>query len=259
MKACARCTAVAPDTTLKCPQCGSLLVAPPAPVAPAPDAAPAAGAISVEEQFFAPVAVRTLAPPQLERSTPRAPQPAPRPKRSLWSLVAAILVIGGLGGAVYGIVHASGGGRRAAKTPVILTPNDPSAGLPGGLEQAVRIQAESSRQVAFSAITEAWSATDGQFDVRTLAQMQPGLKWLAADASSTGPHEVSLGRNGETVTVAISASSKDVCAFGRLTPGSAGQYVTMGNVSSCRAVDAPTAGWSNLRGGSASDLPADGY
>jgi hypothetical protein len=42
-----------------------------------------------------------------------------------------------------------------------------------------------------------------------------------------------------------------------MQPGTASQYVTMINVSSCKATDAPADGWSTLQGGSSSDLPSD--
>jgi hypothetical protein len=259
VKSCPRCAADAPDTALKCAQCGSLIVAPP-PTAgtplgsePAPAESSAPAAPSIEEQFFTPVAVRTLAPPQSEPVI-RSAAPERGSRTLLYVAVAVVLVVG-----VAGAIHLFAGGSSKTKTPVILAPHDPSAGLPSSLDDVVRQQAESARQVAFSAVSQVWSQNSGPLDGHQLEQANPALQWLDATVSSTGPHEVSFAEAQNTVTIAISASNKDICAFGRLPLGGVAEYVTMGNMSSCRAVDAPTTGWSTQRGGSASDLPPEGY
>ena len=145
------------------------------------------------------------------------------------------------------------------KVPVVLPARAPSQGLPSSLEDVVRIQAESARQHALSLLAQARGGGAG-LAPSSLASLDPSLKWLPPDRSSTRSTEVSMLQGGDgTVTIAISASSKSVCAYAQLPPVGTAQYVTMGNVSSCRAADAPTDGWSPLRGGSASDLPPDGY
>ena len=66
-----------------------------------------------------------------------------------------------------------------------------------------------------------------------------------------------MAQNGSTVTIAVDASSHDVCAFGQWSPNATPLYVTMAHVPTCAAVDAPGAGWSTESGGAGSDLPDD--
>ena len=64
-------------------------------------------------------------------------------------------------------------------------------------------------------------------------------------------------RHRAAATIAVAATNKDVCAFGRWAAGAGAEYVTMAHVKTCRAIDAPTAGWAAEAGGAASDLPDD--
>ena len=63
------------------------------------------------------------------------------------------------------------------------------------------------------------------------------------------------GSSNGTVTIAVSASNHDICAFGQWTTSGVAQYVTMAHLPSCTAVNAPQTGWSGEAGGAASDLP----
>ena len=58
-------------------------------------------------------------------------------------------------------------------------------------------------------------------------------------------------------TVAVSGTSRQVCAFGRWSTANGSEYVTMANVPSCAASAAPTTGWTTEAGGSNQDLPAE--
>ena len=258
MKTCPRCNEELADEVRKCRSCGALAIAPPTPAArptPPPEAETLANEVPVAEQFFAPVALHT----QLSASPPSASVTAkstqPRLTRVPLAAMVALLVVVGVGAAVY----AFHGGSHGKKTPVVLAAHAPTAGLPHSLEDVVRQQAESSRQTALAAIAQVSPAGGATLDPHQLEQVQPSLTWVPADQSSTGPNQVSMAQSDGHVTIAIAASSRDVCAFAVWSPGAASRYVTMGNVSSCRAVDAPSSGWSTLAGGSASDLPAEGY
>jgi len=228
---------------------------PPAPVVPlaAPAAAPAPleapPAPAGDDRFFAPAVLEPV-------TVTRPPASSGKNPVVIGAIVVIVLAVA-IGGFA---VLRPGTSSAAKKTPVVLPARAPSNSLPGSLEDVVRIQAESSRQTALAAISEASAeGSDPQVDLHELGQVQPGLTWVTGDVSSTGPHQVSLTQTGDLVTLAIAASSKEVCAFARWQAGTTAQYVTMGNVSSCRAVDAPNEGWSNLAGGSASDLPGQGY
>lgn len=252
VRSCPRCAYAAADLGLKCPQCGSLVVAPPAtaPVAAEPvHATPYADtpvAPTCDEQFFTPATFTPIERPAVASNTAR-----PRP---WWPALVAVVIVLVIAYSARGLVT---GGSHAAKTPVILPPHGATTGIPS-LSDAVRVQAESSRQVAFSAISEVY-AESGPPTVELLQGRQPSLTFVGANDQSTGPHVVSFATTNDTATIAIGATNHDVCAFGRLPYGGVGQYVTESNVSSCTAADAPTTGWSDLAGGSGSDLPADGY
>jgi hypothetical protein len=127
---------------------------------------------------------------------------------------------------------------------------------------AVRVQAEASRQHAFVVVAQASTETDGaQLDPQTLRNLDPSLDWVTAAESSTGPRVVSFSQSADTIVVAVATKGGDVCAFGRWSPATVGEYVTLGNVSSCRAADAPATGWTHLTeiGGGSGAAPPEGY
>jgi hypothetical protein len=172
--------------------------------------------------------------------------------------VLVALLVFACGAAAYATVRSGSGG--APKAPVVLPPVDES-GLPN-LANAVRIQAESARQRAFAAIAQASAAANGApLDAGSLQSQDPTLQWVTAGQSSTGPGEVSFTQSSDGVTIAVSAKSRDVCAFGRWSAAAANRFVTMGNVSTCRATDAPTAGWTERGPNDPGSryAPPDGY
>jgi hypothetical protein len=138
--------------------------------------------------------------------------------------------------------------------PRVLAPASPSAGMPESLAAAVRMQAESSRHVALQAVEQV-TAERGTAAIADLAAAQPGLEWVTADQASTASKIVSIEQREGVATVAVSTPSREVCAFGRWSPGAVPEYVTIANVPQCRAVDAPVDGWTSEAGGAPSDLP----
>ena len=236
-----------------CRHCGTVLFEPPVPVAPiGATAAPAphapAAAPRGDDRFFAPTV--------LEPVTVTAPAP-PRRHGPIIAVVIVIAVVA-LGAGAYALFGGHGSGT--ASVPVAMPPHGPANGMPGGLSDVVRIQAESSRQIALAAIAQATSESNGApLDVRYLAQVAPSLTWRVGTDSSTGSHDVSLTQGGTVTTIAIAASNKEICAYAHFQAGQPSQYVTMLNDKSCKAVDAPSDGWSPLPGGSSADLPPEGY
>ena len=237
MTACPACGQNVQPIWPTCRSCGALLMARPAPFAPA-GATVTAAAPSAAEQFFAPAVLQPTA-----RSGARA-KGAGR-----WFALIGIVVAA----AVATVWFASGPGTGARRgAPIALAPRVPSAGLPTSLESVVRIGAESTRRNALQTVEQV-----GNGDVASLANMQPNYKWLAGNERSTDSHVVSVAQNGGVVTIAVAASNHDVCAFGQWWPGATPQYVTMAHEPSCAAADAPRSGWSSEAGGAASDLPDD--
>jgi hypothetical protein len=144
---------------------------------------------------------------------------------------------------------------HAKAAPELLAPRPPTAGLPSSLHDVVRIQAESTRKFAIQAVEQLATEEGRELTTTALAQMQPGYQWIAGDQPSTTSTMISLDNTNGAVTVAVSTSSREVCAFGRFTSTFGPSYVTMANLPRCRAIDAPADGWSNEAGGAASDLP----
>jgi hypothetical protein len=262
---------------MKCRACGALLVTPPiAPgraTAPEPvpalvgsataqTAAPGTDAAQREpapampdDRFFAPATFTpvTVTPPVAGSAPKRGPM-------AVAVVVVAIVVLAGAGYAAIKSMSSSGSADSSA--PVALPPVAESEGLPG-LADALRVQAEASRQRAFVVIAQAMSeSTGGAVTPATLQQYDPSLEWVVANASSTGPKVVSFSQSGDIAIVAVANNTGDVCAYGRLPLAGVGEYVTLANVKSCRAADAPASGWTQLApvGGSRSEPPADlGY
>jgi hypothetical protein len=240
-------------------------MAPPTPLAPvgapgettavsagAPTAAPTAAA----EQFFTPAVLRPAptVPPASARSFrptlgyDESP-PAGTDARK-WTVLAGgvLFVIAAVATAWFTF----GGGAGKHQAPVVLPPKAPTAGLPTSLDAIVRIEAESSRRNALQAVEAI-----GSGDPARLAAQQPNYSYVAGDQASQDPHTVSVGQNISTVTVAVSGSNKDICAYGRWSPNATPMYVTMAHEPSCTATTAPDVGWSSEPGGAASDLPDD--
>jgi hypothetical protein len=253
---CARCGAPIDPSRVKCAACGALNVARPVPAAAithAATAAPDAPALPTppSDQFFAPAVLQNPV-------VVHPPARAPRDKSSKAPIVAIALALLAVGGIAYPIIASGGHGKP--KTPVPMAPHGANTGLPSGLADVVRIQAESARQTAFAAISQAYGDNNGQqLTPSALQNNAPSLTWFSGDNSSKGPTQVSYQQTADGVTIAIAASSKEVCAYGKWSPGQVSQYVTMLNDTTCRADQPPASGWSTLAGGANTDLPPDGY
>jgi hypothetical protein len=235
-----------------CRSCGTLLIAPPAPVVPV--GAATATAPSTEEQFFAPTvlrpAVRLEPPDDAVAYTHDIRIAGSGSGAGKWLALAGMILF--VVAAVATAWFSFGPSSHSREAPVVLSPRAPTAGLPTSLSAIVRIEAESTRHTALQTVEQVGTA-----DIASLAARQPSYHWLAGVQPSTDPHAVSVGQSEDVETVAVAASNHDVCAFGRWSTGSTAQYVTMAHEPTCAAVDAPNAGWSSEPGGAASDLPDD--
>jgi hypothetical protein len=227
---------------------------------PGPGGAIAPSAPSESEQFFAPTVLQPIT------QLPPASGPSPSSYRSGVSAPGApreIVDLGKwikLGGIVLFLIAAVatayltfGSAAKKHQAPVVLAPKAPTNGLPTSLETIVRMEAESSRRNALQAVEQA-----GSGDVAKLAAIQPNYTYIAGDQASKDPHTVSvLQSDSAVVTIAVSASNKDICAYGRWAQGGTPVYVTMAHEPSCSAATAPATNWSTEAGGAASDLPDD--
>jgi hypothetical protein len=244
-----------------CRSCGALLMAIPAPLAPAGATragtatasgagAAAVAAPSAAEQFFAPTVLQPIAqlPPTFAHAHAHASTTSTESARKWFVLFGMVAFMVAAVATAWFTLRSSSGAQR--QTPVVLAPAVPAAGLPSGLGAVVRMQAESTRRTAVQALEEV-----GSGDLTALAAMQPSFTWLAGNQPSTDSHVVSVAQSAGIVTIAVAASNHDVCAFARWSPGASPLYVTMAHEPSCAAVDAPGTGWSNEAGGAASDLP----
>jgi hypothetical protein len=235
-----------------CRACGTLLMTAPAPVAPIGAAVAVAGP-SADEQFFAPAVLQPKVqmpsmpePPAYTHSTRIAGSGGEMGK---WFALVAMVVFLIAAFATMWFTFKPGASAQSQR-PVVLEPRPPTAGLPTSLDAIVRIQAESSRRTALQTVEQL-----GNGEIAGLAAAQPDFTWIAGDRPSTDPRTVSVARSTGAVTIAVSGSSKDVCAFGQWSPGGTPMYVTMAHEPACSAVNAPGTGWSAEPGGAASDLP----
>jgi len=269
VKLCPACEQEVRPLWPTCRACGALLMAPPAPVATVGATVPASGAtagataaaaapeLTAAEQFFAPAVLQPVV------QWPAAPTPLyGRPDggsgstasssgdAGKWIASGAILVF--VIAAVATAWFTFGGSASKPAVPVALAPRTPTEGLPTSLSAIVRIQAESTRHTALQAVEQV-----GGGDTSRLATMQPNYTWVSGTSPSVVPHTVSVAQNAGVVTIAVSASNHDLCAFGQWSAGGTTQYVTMEHEPSCAAADAPATGWSAQAGGAASDLPDD--
>jgi hypothetical protein len=239
MKTCPACAAEVSPLWATCRACGALLIAPPAPVS-----APAAPtpAVAPHSDFYASIAPVVVRPPASTRASWQSR-----------SIIAAIIVAIAFGG--YQLVRPR---PHATAAPEVLAPRAPTAGLPSSLHDVVRMQAESTRKLAMQAVERLAGEEGRELTVTALAQTQPGYQWIAGDQASTTNTMISFDDTQGAATVAVSTSSREVCAFGRFTTAGGPSYVTMANLPQCRAIDAPADGWSTEAGGAPSDLPDEG-
>lgn len=253
MSACPSCGNDVRPIWPTCRSCGTLLIAPPAPVVPI-GAEPVASGPSAEEQFFAPATMQPvfqLPPPTTPTYAHSSGGAGPASDISKWFVPAGMVlfVIAAVATAFFTFKPAASAQHRA---PVALAPRAPTAGLPTSLSVIVRVEAESARHTALQTVEQI-----GSGDVSALASAQPDYLWIPGDQPSTSPKIVSVMQSGGVVTVAVAASNHDVCAFGQWSVGVTPLYVTMEHQDSCAASEAPVTGWSTQAGGAGSDLPDD--
>jgi hypothetical protein len=272
MESCPRCATDVIGPAVKCRACGALLVAPPTPAGvpagnpahsrgglphadssftPAGTSPSAAPAPTADDRFFAPVSFT----PVTVTSVPGQADARRRPLL-LGAIVISVLAFATGGYALTRSRSGSGSGSSAVVLPATA---ESSGGLPG-LSEALRVQAEASRQRATVVINQALAeSSGGAVDTTTLQRLDPSLDWVTANESSSGPTVVSFSQSGDSFVVAVSNKGHDICAFGRAAPPAVGEYVTLGKVSSCRAADAPADGWTQLSpaGGSRYVPPED--
>jgi hypothetical protein len=148
-------------------------------------------------------------------------------------------------------------GHHTSSAPTILAPREPYVGIPTSLADVVRIEAESSRHTALSVIISAANPTGAPLSTAQLAGLQPGYQWVPGNQPSTTNTMISVTSVQGSDVIAVSATNKDICAFGRWSLTGGSTYVTMAHLPTCAANQAPTTGWSPLAGGSAQDLPDD--
>ena len=188
--------------------------------------------------------------PDIEPTITVAPPPSSRMSTKTVAIVVVAVI--GVGLAVNHLAHR---GHHATSEPVILTPQEPFAGLPTSLAGVVRIEAESSRHTALSVVISAASPNGAPVSLTQLAGLQPGYKWVAGNVPSTTNTMISITSTAGSDVLAVSGTNKTICAYGRWSPGAGSTYVTMDNVKTCSAATAPATGWSTLPGGTAQDLP----
>ena len=146
-------------------------------------------------------------------------------------------------------------GSHKAAAPEILPAQAPFAGIPTSLEAIVRIAAESARHTALSTVMDTAGPSGAPVTLSQLASAQPSYQWLAGNEVSTTNTMISVESVAGADQIAVSGTSREVCAFGRWSPAAGATYVTVANAPSCDAEAAPATGWSTLAGGSAQDLP----
>jgi hypothetical protein len=197
-------------------------------------------AVTAADNYFVRVADR---PPVITTALP------PKSKSRLPFVLFAVALVAALVVA-WPHLHAS----HKQLPPEVLAPKPASAGMPDGLADVVRMQAESTRRSAVQAVEQAWGER-GEATAEELHRVQPQVSWVIGTEPSTGPHAVSFTSDSSGVMLAVAASNHDVCAFARWTVDAGAEYVTMAHVNPCRAADAPDDGWTAEAGGAASDLP----
>jgi hypothetical protein len=279
LKTCPECGREVRLVWPTCKSCGTLLMARPEPLSSV--GAPAQGAVaagatdagsgaalpgsppappvaaqppSEAEQFFAPAVMQpvTYNPPADPRASwsPSGDEARGGMDTGKWILLGGLVLF--VIAAIATAYVTFGSAAKNHPAPVVLAPRAPTAGLPTSLDAIVRIEAESSRHTALQAVEQL-----GGGDIVRLAAMQPNYSWIAGDQPSKDSHTVSVSQYDSVVTIAVSASNKDICAYGRWAVGGTPVYVTMAHEPSCAATTAPADNWSTEAGGAASDLPDD--
>ena len=184
--------------------------------------------------------------------------PAPASRLNVRNIAIGVLAVAVMTAAVYSVIPH--GGHQSKAAPAILAPEAPSAGIPTSLSAVVRIAAESARHTALSTVIATAGETGAAVTVTQLAAAQPSYQWVLGDQPSTTNTIISITSGPGVDVIAVSGTSRDVCAFGRWSPTTGSEYVTMAHVPSCAATAAPTTGWTQVAGGSNQDLPgADGF
>ena len=183
-----------------------------------------------------------------------APAPAPPPNPPLRGPAIALGVIALFAVATWFAIH--GHSSSSGATPHVLAPRPPTAALPTNLDDVVRMRAESTRHTVMQAV-ESETDASGSVSTAALAVRQPGYQWVDANTDSKDSNAVSVWSNQGVVVIVVAASNHSICAFGRRRAPAPPVYVTMSNMSHCRAANAPNIGWSTEPGGAASDLPDD--
>jgi len=276
MKRCPKCGYIVPGAWTECRRCNAPLAfgqapASPSPSPPPPPPAPARVPVTVPParlddallpagarlngQPVAPLPDRPAGPDTwLPRIDPTivTPPPAPRSlvnKRTVAIGAFALLFV------VAVVFTMMPHGHHASSAPAILAPREPYAGIPTSLSDVVRIEAESSRHTALSVIISAASPTGTALTNAQLESLQPGYQWIPGGEASTTNTMISVASVQGLDVIAVSGTSKEICAFGRWTPSAGATYVTMANLPTCAATQAPATGWSPIAGGAAQDLP----
>jgi hypothetical protein len=163
-------------------------------------------------------------------------------------VVAVLIVVAG----VYSVIPRGGHAKQA---PTVLAPRPPSAGLPTNLSDVVRIAAESARHTALTTVIEAAGNAGAPLTLAQLQADEPSYQWIAGNEPSTTNSVISITSGTGIAVIAVSGTDRDICAFGRWSPTTGSEYVTMAHVDNCSATNMPASGWSPQRGGSAQDLP----
>jgi hypothetical protein len=265
VKPCPSCGYIVPGAWTECRRCGAALEfassAPPAPMS-STSATLAALALAppapapLPGEHRAPVAGPDTLLPATDPEPVIRLAPAPqRPRLSARNIAIVVVGIAIVVAAVYSVIPH--GGHHAVAAPTILAPEAPSSGIPTSLSEIVRIAAESARHNALTAVAAAAGSNGAPLTVTQLAAAQPSYQWVLGDQPSTTNTIVSITSAPGLDVIAVSGTSRDVCAFGRWSTAAGAEYVTMAHVPSCSANAAPTTGWSTLAGGSNQDLPGE--
>ena len=237
MNRCPGCGYIVPGGWAECRRCGAAIKV------AGPVAVPVAATVSAPayEPYVEPVIIRT--------APIRPQQPRVNGRTIAFCAVTVVIVVAGVSSL---IPH---GGHHTATAATILAPEAPSAGIPTSLSAIVRIAAESSRHTALSTVIGTAGPEGSPVTVTQLASIQPNYQWVLGDQPSTTNTIISVTSASGSDVIAVSATSREVCAFGRWSPATGASYVTMAHAPTCSANAAPASGWTTQPGGSAQDLP----
>jgi hypothetical protein len=275
MNRCSGCGYLVPPAWSECRKCGTpvtsvpLAVPAPAPATakrtglailpPPPPAAhqapPHAGFGAPDDALIPGARPRGVVPdtmlPKIDPLVAHAPAPVAsrlNPKTIAAGAVALVVVIA----AVYAVMSRGGG---ATEPPTVLAPRPPAAGIPTDLADVVRIAAESSRRTALQTVIAEAGTLGAALTPAELQAAQPNFTWVIGSEPSTTNTVVSITSATGVDVIAVSGTDRDICAFGRWSPTTGSDYVTMAHVPTCSANNAPQIGWSSQPGGSNQDLP----